>query len=169
MNRTCFAIFTPALVFSLLSGCATSPEIVTQRELRDAHIEEVLGLTVSDAADGPVTERCLRETEYRNFRALDDRHILFEGRRDRLWINRLPHRCPDLRYGEILIVRSFSSMRLCEYDQFSVADWFNWPWYRRWPWEWRTPWHTGVHCVLGEFHAVSAEQVAEIRAIIRDR
>ena len=54
-------ILTLALVLSLLAGCATSPATVSQRELRDSQIEEVLSLTVTGAADGPVTERCLSE------------------------------------------------------------------------------------------------------------
>ena len=48
--------------------------------------------------------RCLGDMDYRHFRALDEKHILFEGRRDRLWVNTLRTRCSDLRFGDVLVV-----------------------------------------------------------------
>ncbi len=113
------------------------------------------------------TKRCLRDADYRSFRALDERHILFEGRRGEYWVNTLRQRCPDLRHGDILVVRQFSGSRMCDADRFSAEDWFTWPWYRRWPWRWGSAWHTGMTCALGEFQPVTEAQVAEIRAVLR--
>lgn len=155
-------------VVPLLGGCASSAVSEDQREFAQARIAEILSQPL-DTAEYGETERCLRDTEFRTFRALDDRHILFEGRRDRYWVNTLPHRCADIRFGDILIVRRFSGTRMCAMDQFSVADWFDWPWYRRWPWRWWSPWHTGMTCLLGEFQPVTEQQVEEIKAVLRNR
>ena len=169
MDAIRFRFLLPAVAALLVAGCAATPETESRRQFRDAQIDAILARPWVDSAESGAMKRCLNDTEYRTFRALDDRHLLFEGRRDRLWVNTLRHRCPDLRYGDILVVRSFSSFRMCEMDRFGVADWFDWPWYRRWPWRWGTPWHTGMTCVLGEFQPVTEEQVAEIRAVLRSR
>ncbi len=152
----------------LLSGCATSPDVKTQREAAEADIADILSAPLDPAEYGE-TKRCLADREYQRYRALDDRRILFEGRRDTLWINTLRSRCPDLRFGDVLVVRSFSASRLCDADRFEVADWFAWPWYRRWPWHWGPGWGTGMTCVLGKFQPVTEAQVAEIEAILKAR
>jgi hypothetical protein len=107
--------------------------------------------------------------EYRNFRALDDRRLLFEGRHDKLWLNTLRMRCPDLRHHNVLVVRSFSAGRMCDMDSFQARDWFDWPWYRRWPWRWWSDWGMGSHCLLGKFQPVTGLQVAEIEAVLKSR
>ena len=150
----------------ILSACATSEEVASDRQFREERIEAILSQPLDPAEFGE-TKRCLRDTEYRGFRALDDQRILFEGRRGQYWINTLRHRCMDLRWGDILVVRRFSGTRMCSMDRFSVEDWFNYPWYRRWPWHWGTVWHTGMTCTLGEFQPVTEAQVAEIRAVLR--
>ncbi len=162
------SFFVAAAAVLLLAGCATSPSSDAERQFREERIEAILSEPLDPAEFGE-TKRCLRDTEYRSFRALDDRRILFEGRQGRLWINTLRQRCVDLHHGDILVVRSFSSARLCDTDRFNVADWFDWPWYRRWPWRWGSPWHSGMTCVLGEFRPVTEAQVAEIRAVLKSR
>ena len=152
----------------LLASCAVSPEAENRQRQKRASIAEILSQPLDPAEYGE-TKRCLSESEYRSFRALDDRHILFRGRGDRLWINTLRAPCPDLRYGDILIVRQFSATRMCDMDRFEVAEWFAWPWYRRWPWRWGMDWGVGMHCSLGKFQPVTAAQVDEIEAVIRSR
>ncbi len=149
----------------LLAGCATSPEVESRRQAAAADIDAILSVPLDPAEFGE-TKRCLGDNEYRNFRALDDRHILFEGRRDKQWINTLRTRCPDLRWGDVLVVRQFSGTRMCDADRFEVADWFDWPWYRRYPWHWGPSWGTGMQCSLGTFQPVTADQVAEIEAVL---
>ena len=152
----------------LLVGCATSPEVEQQRLQQQASIAEILSQPLDPAEYGEV-KRCLSDMDFRRFEALDDRHILFEGRRDRLWVNTLRGSCPDLRFGDVLIVRQFSSTRMCDMDSFEVAEWFEWPWYRRWPWRWGLDWGVGMRCTLGKFQPVTREQVDEIKAVIRSR
>ena len=64
-------------------------------------------------------------------------------------------------------VRRFSGTRMCALDRFNVSDWFDWPWYRRWPWYWGGGWTSGMQCTLGKFQRVTADQVAEIEAVLR--
>jgi len=156
-----------ALVGTLLFvGCASSPELERQRETKEADIAAILNVKLDPAEFGE-NKRCLRDQEYQNFRPLDDQHVLFTGRGDKLWINTLRSRCMDLRHGDVLVVRSFSSTQMCDADQFEATDWFDWPWYRRVPWHSHTHWGTGPTCVLGTFQPVTKAQVAEIEAIIQ--
>jgi hypothetical protein len=167
--RTIKSAITMACAAAMFcTGCATSPEAASRRQAMEADIDEILSYELDPSEFGE-TKRCLSDHEYRNFRPLDDRHILFEGRRERLWINTLRGRCQDLRHGDVLVVRSFSSMRMCDMDRFQVADWFDWPWYRRWPWHWGGSWGTGAHCSLGKFQPVTEAQVAEIEAVLESR
>ncbi len=154
------------IITLVVAGCAVSPEVEDRRQAIEADIDEILSVPLDPAEYGEA-KRCLSDMEYRNFRAIDDRHILFEGRRDKLWMNTLRGRCSDLRFGDVLVVRQFSSSRMCEGDQFRVTDWFDWPWYRRWPWYWGS-WGTGPTCMLGKFQPVTEGQVAEIEARLDD-
>ena len=149
----------------LFTGCATAPDYAARRQAVEADIDEILSLQLDPAEFGE-PKRCLSGPEYRSFRPLGDRHILFEGRRGKLWINTLRSRCHDLRRGDILVIRSFSGTRMCDMDSFQVADWFDYPWYRRWPWQWGGAWTTGARCSLGKFQPVVEGQVEEIEALL---
>lgn len=149
----------------LLAGCASTPDAENRRQQVEMDIDEILSLQLDPAEFGE-TRRCLSERDFRNFRSLGDRHILFEGRQGKLWINTLRGRCYDLRHGDVLVVRSFSGTRMCDMDRFEVADWFAWPWYRRWPWRWGGSWATGMQCTLGKFQPVLPGQVEEIEALL---
>lgn len=150
----------------LLTGCAVSPEAEEAQRQREADIREILSYELDPAEYGE-TKRCLAEREYRTFKALDDKHILFFGRGDKQWINSLRADCPDLRQGEVLAIESFSAMRICDGDTFTVAEWFNWN--RRLPWQSGRGSLSGIPCNFGEFQPVTAEQVAEIEAVLESR
>lgn len=164
MREGRFAIALACTAVLLCAGCAVSPEVAARRQAIEADINEILSLPLDPAEYGE-TKRCLSDTEYRTFRPLDERHILFEGRRNRLWINTLRGRCNDLRWGDVLIVRPTSPSRMCDMDRFEATDWFSWPWYRRWPWYWGA-WGTGPICSLGKFQPVTEAQVQEIEALL---
>ena len=153
-----------AATLLLTSACATAPETEARRQGVRADIDEILRLSAnSEESEEPL--RCLSNAQFRNFRALDENHLLFEGSADRLWVNTLRMPCPDLKWGEILVVRPFLGSRICDSDRFSVQDWFDWPWYRRAPWRWGS-WGTGMQCTLGTFQPVTSDQVAEIDAVL---
>lgn len=150
----------------LCVSCAVSPEIQQQRQAVEDEIESILNAPLDEGQFGE-TKRCLTDREYRNFRAIDDRRILFEGRRDELWLNTLRMRCPDLRNSQVLQMRStFQLGRICDMDTFVAGDWFAWPWYRRWPWYWGRPWGDGIQCSLGKFQPITASQVEAIEKVL---
>lgn len=160
------AVIITALFYG---SCAVSPEAEERRRLIDEEIGFILAEPLDEAVYGK-TKRCLSDTDYRNIRILDDRRILFEGRRDRQWLNTLRMRCPDLRHHSVIVVRTtISPRRMCDMDTFYVSDWFDWPWYRRWPWYWGWGWGASAMCSLGEFQPVTESQVALIEEAIRKR
>jgi hypothetical protein len=166
MSASCRRWFLVACVAILCAGCAASPESQARRQAAEDEIIEILSVPFDDS-QSVKTQRCLSDHEFRNFRALDDRRILFEGRSGRLWLNTLRSRCPDLQHADVLRLRStFSLSRICEHDRFVPDDWFSWPWYRRWPWHWGGAWGTGMSCTLGEFQAVTVDQVRAIDEVL---
>ena len=159
----------PMLIAALsLAGCASSPMKEQQAKEIQADIDEILALPLDEQQYGK-TRNCLGQGDYNNFRPLDEQHVLFMGTRDRQWINTLRVRCPDLRYGNVLVVRHAMGSQLCDGDRFSATDWFEWPWYRRSPRYWGTTWSTGAQCVLGDFQPVTKDQVTEIESLIKKR
>jgi hypothetical protein len=160
-SERCIIVILSALLFCM--SCAVSPEAEERRRAMEEEIEAILS---EPLAREP--QRCLSQHEYRDFRPIDDRRILFEGRRGELWLNTLRARCPDLRHSSVLVVRSFHGMgRLCDADTFMVADWFTWPWYQRWPWYWGWGWGASATCLLGEFQPVNEAQVDAIKEALR--
>ena len=166
MKRRFQLLGTLAAAAVVCSACAVSPDVEAERQAREQMVQEILSAPLDPAEFGE-TSRCLSGNEFRNWHALDDRRIVFEGLGDKLWINTLLSRCPDLDYADVLRIRSFSSNRICRTDTFYASEWFEWPWYRRWPWHWGSSWGTGVRCTLGDFQPVTEEQVAEIKALLR--
>jgi len=159
--RQSFVCVSVALLF--IAGCATTPDDESRRQAIEADIQDILNLSLGE--DGQPL-RCLSETQYGGFRALDERHMLFTGRGGKQWVNVLRTRCNDLRHGDVLRIRSFSGSRICDTDRFAVDEWFEWPWYSRWPWHWGD-WSAGMTCTLGKFYPVTEGQVEEIEAVIR--
>jgi len=168
MRISRFVIYTTSVALLLCVGCASTPDVESRRAAIDADIDAILSEPL-DMAEYGETKRCLADREYRDFRALDDRHILFTGLGGKQWINTLRARCMDLRHGTIIRVRSTSWSRICELDNFRAAEWFEWPWYRRRPWHWGTSWATGTQCTLGKFQPVTEDQVERIEAALKSR
>ncbi|MDJ0909559.1 MAG: hypothetical protein QNI99_10210 [Woeseiaceae bacterium] len=155
--RTILLIGSFALI---VSGCASNEEIVERRAAINADIDEILSLTL-ESEDFGEPERCITESQYRNFELLGDRYMLFEGSRDRLWINTLRGRCVEHTSADVLITRPFSARRLCDGDRFEVTDWFDLPRSVG-----RLP--SGPTCSFGKFQPVSQGQVDEIEALLEE-
>ena len=161
MNAVKIAILVAgAAAFLLLPGCATSPEAEARRAAAEADIDEIMSYEL-DPDEYGTAKKCLADHQYDDFRPLGDRHILFEGRRGKLWINVLRGRCSDLRHSDVLVVRQYLGSRTCDMDRFRVADLFDFT-ARGQP----SDWGTGATCVLGEFHPVTEAQVAEIESVL---
>lgn len=159
MNAVKIAIFMIGAA-ALLPGCAVSPEDEARRAAAEADIDEIMSYELDPDEYGEV-RRCLSEHDYDNFRPLGDRHILFDGRRDKRWINVLRGRCAGLRHGDMLVVKQRMGSRMCEMDRFSVGDLFDYSYGRR-----PSDWGSGGVCILGEFHPVTEAQVEEIEAVL---
>jgi hypothetical protein len=64
-------------------------------------------------------ERCINIHRIRNTEVVDDSNILFYERGDRVYLNRLPHRCPGLRVNRTFMYRT-SMSQLCDLDIITV-------------------------------------------------
>ncbi len=153
---------TCAIVAALLtlSGCAISPEAEQRRKDMEADIDEILSYELDETEYG-VSKNCLSDTQYRSLRPLGDRHLLFEGRKDKQWVNVLRGRCSGLEDDSVFIMRLSTAGRACDMDRFDLADMF----------EQDLPRGVGIRatCVLGEFIPVTKTQVEEIEARLEMR
>lgn len=153
MGASQIKVIPAILALLLIAACASSPEAEQRRLEREAAVDDVLSYKLDPAEFGE-TKRCLSDAEFRSYRALDDRHLLFKGRGDRLWVNTLRGRCPGLQPDSVLIVRKFGGRQFCSLDSFEATEWFG---HGR---------STGVRCIFGEFQPVTQAQVDEIEEII---
>ena len=151
MDAKRFAICAVAAALLGFAGCAASPEDERRRQDMEADIDEILGYDL-DPAEVRTPKNCVSTREFRRFRPLGDRHLLFEGRKDKLWVNMLRGRCLGLEKDSKFIMRQNMSGQVCDKDLFEVMDRFD-------------PISSagkGSTCILGEFRPVSKGQVAEI-------
>lgn len=142
-----------------LAACATSPEDEQRRKDMEADIDEILSYELDKTEFGEA-KNCLSRSEYQSFRALGDRHLLFEGRSDRQWVNVLRGRCAGLRGDSTFILKQTSGNRTCDMDRFEVVD--------------RSSLTqgiagTGAVCALGEFRPVAKAQLHEIETRLEMR
>ena len=151
MDTRRFTICTIVASLLAFAGCATSPEDERRRQEMEADIDDILTYELDKDEYGEA-KKCLSDREYRSFRALGDRHLLFEGRNDKQWVNVLRGRCIGLRDDSKFIMRQSMSGHACDMDRFDVIDQFD-------------PISSGgmaSTCVLGEFKPVAKAQVGEI-------
>jgi hypothetical protein len=139
-----------------LTACATSPEDAQRRMDMEADIDEILTYEL-DKTDFGEPRNCLRENEYRSYRPLGDRHLLFEGKNDKRWINILRGRCPSLGDNSFFVMELSSSGRVCDMDKFDVVDRMS------------QGMGMGSTCVLGEFKPAAKAQVHEIETRLEMR
>ena len=118
-------------------------------------VETILTETSPASAYGDLTN-CIRSASYRKIEVLDDRHLLFIGRRA-VWLNRLRQRCR--LHGDVIFVIEPSSSRLCDLDRVTGHDRFGIS-------SWRGT------CILGEFQKIDPQQAAALKeavALAKDR
>lgn len=142
------AIIAPVLAFT---GCATSPEDEQRRIDMEADVDEILSYELDPAEYGE-PKACLFDSEYRNYDALGNRHLLFRGRKGKQWVNVLRGRCFGLDDDSVFVVKPSIGGRLCDTDRFIVAD-------RA---DSLSSVSTSPTCFLGEFKPVTEAQVKEI-------
>ena len=143
-----FATGTIVAALLAFAACATSPEEQQRRQDMEADIDEIVSYELDKTEVGE-QRNCLSENKYRNIRPLGDRHLLFEGRNDKQWINVLRGRCLGIDDDSILIMKLSMSRRVCDKDQFEVANRIGMG-------------MGGPTCVLGNFKPAVKAQVQEI-------
>lgn len=151
MNSTRILICSITAALLALGGCATAAEEQRKRQEMEADIDDILSLELDPAEYGE-PKNCLSDSEYRSYRALGKRHLLFQGRKDKLWVNVLRGRCPNLDEDSTFIITPNMSGRLCDTDRFRVVDRL----------DSLSRASTAPTCVLGEFKPVTEDQVTEI-------
>ena len=117
----------------------------------EADIDDILTYELDPLEYGE-TKTCLSDSEFRSYRALGNRHLLFRGRQGKQWVNVLRGRCLALDDDSVFIMRPSLGGRLCEKDRFDVAD----------PGASLSNVAMAPTCVLGEFKPVAEAQVKEI-------
>lgn len=112
-------------------------------------VEEILTPPEADEVYGK-PRRCIGRREYRNAQIIDERTMLFIGRRNRAWVNRIPRPClrEAFRRQPMNFV-SRSSMNLCERDHVEFLDPMS-----GLP---RDGMQRGPRCQLGRFQEVNAD------------
>jgi hypothetical protein len=160
MDSRRFAICTAIAALFALAACASSPEAESRRMDMEADIDEILSYELDKTEFGD-PKNCLFENEYRSFRPLGDRHLLFEGRRGEQWVNVLRGRCTGLDDNGLFVMRQTMPGRTCDKDRFDVVD--------RFGSSLSQSVGMGPTCVLGEFKPVAKAQLQEIEARLEMR
>ena len=151
MDTRKLAICTVVAALLTFAGCATSPEDEQRRLDMEADIDEILSYEL-DASEYGEAKHCLFTNEYRSFRAIGNRHLLFKGRKGKQWVNVLRGRCPSLNDNSTFVMRPTMAGRACDKDRFDVVERFDTV----------SSSTRGPTCVLGEFRPVTEAQVKEI-------
>ena len=149
----------PALLLALLvAGCAGSAPTPEQEAAQAAAIETIDQIlnTPLESEDYGGSMRCLSTHNYHSVEILDDRHVLFKGTGDRLWLNQLRNRCIGLRPNSTPIFRLRDS-QLCNMDTFEGMDSLLGVYNR-----------TAAVCSLGSFTPVTREQAEGIKAALKE-
>ena len=124
----------------------------------EADVDDILSYELDPLEYGE-NRTCLSDAEYRSYRALGKRHLLFEGRKGKQWVNVLRGRCPNLDDDGVFITRPNVGGRVCDKDRFEVADRV----------DALSDMGKALTCILGEFKPVTEAQVKEIESRLEMR
>lgn len=138
--------------FLAMAGCASSALEEEKRKAMEADIDDILAQELDPAEVGE-PKTCLSDSEFRSYGALGDRHLLFEGRQGKQWVNFLRGGCPALRYDSVFVMKPGLAGRLCDMDRFNVVP----------RGDALSRANSAPTCILGEFRPVTAKQVEEVR------
>ena len=118
-KRTALLSIAMSSAVIFLGGCASSPDAEERRMHMEADIDEIVAYPLDESEVG-TPKRCLTNSDYRRYRALGDRHVLFEGRGEKMWVNVLRGRCIEMRRAEVFVIEPTSDGRICDMDRFGV-------------------------------------------------
>jgi hypothetical protein len=132
---------------------AAPPPAITDDERRKAE-EEARAASEDDFDREP--QDCIRITDIRSTRVLDDQTILFYMRgRDRIYRNYLPRECPGLEREDRYSYK-ISGSQLCHIDLITVLEQFG------------TGIRPGYTCALGAFTPITNEEAEDLLAAKQD-
>ena len=144
-----------AAILTLAAGCAAAPNPEQRQEeaaAKQETVEQILSQPLA-AEDYSEQDRCLSTFSYRSIEVLDDRHVLFRGAGDNVWLNTLRNRCIGLRPNETLRF-SLRDNRVCDMDSFEAVDF-------------QFAGRISGKCTLGPFSRVSPEQAEALALALK--
>ena len=134
-----------AITVALLAGCGNM-----NIERPDGNGDALANAIPDEASAYTETDRCLSTWDYDSVEIAGDEHLLFFGRGDDVWVNKLRTRCPGIETYDALSFELVSN-QLCELDLVMGVN-------RNIFW-----WERGVSCSLGEFSKVTPAQAQLLR------
>jgi hypothetical protein len=134
-----------ALTVALAAICAVASAGELEEAAEASAIDTLLG----------ESERCISTRQIDRTEVIDQQTIVFYLSGGRIYVNRLPHRCPGLRTRDGFMYKNATN-RLCSIDTIRVLDTIG------------GSLRPGVGCGLGEFHPVSADTVEQLKLIDED-
>ncbi len=115
----------------------------------------LVSVSADSWADSEPTN-CVYARDVKQFEILDNEHLLFIGRLDHRWLNRLKTRCAGLRKNMVLNISRFGS-QICANDRITATS--------RGAVRGEGP---VANCLLGQFESISLEQVAQLKASLAE-
>ena len=138
----------------LVAACATQP-VTTAPVEAPMTVDEILASAPQAEKDSD-TVNCLHRDAYTDIEVINPELLLFHGRSDRLWLNRLRQSCVGLRQDHTLAL-DMRNGRLCDLDSVSGVDILG------------GHYLPGARCSLGKFDPVSPEQADLLKAQLSRR
>ena len=136
-----------ALLLLGMAGCASNPEAQSADEEPPLTVEQVLATTLEDEDYGEAS-RCIDRHRYDRVEVLDDQHLIFLGRGDRVWLNTMKARCIGLRRKAVLQFDGLLGAQICQLDTVQSVDYGLGGGLER----------VSARCALGEFQPISRQQ-----------
>lgn len=110
-------------------------------------------LTEDDYQD---SQLCIAPRDLNTIEVLDERLVLFLGRRGEIWLNQLDSRCRGLEPEMVLDLRSYGG-NFCRLDRFRAAPRFN------------AFLYVTAECRLGAFETITEPHAEALRAAVAER
>ena len=110
----------------------------------------------ADENDASVAQPCVRHSNLKRTKILDDRNILFVMRNGEIYHNPLPHECPSVRRNSLLNYQ-IANGQLCEGSTFTVL------------WQVGTNWVPAFVCPLGKFVPISEDEAQDLTALTEEQ
>lgn len=133
-----------------IAGCAGAPP----EPAEPLSVDEILASAAGTETYGE-PENCLNPAQYNRVEVLDRQNLLFWGRSDRAWLNRLRVPCVGLRRGATLVLELATS-RPCNLDSVTAVE-SSLRFWRR----------ASATCGLGQFEPITHAQARALKDALK--